>query len=116
MALKINIKGGDSLLIATSKLTIASEGYTTVIIEGDLPVMRESESIKLHDANSPWKLICYHIQQHYLTGQPDLSRIVRKNGEILGSEDQEAYETILELLDKGQAFKALKIARRQAGL
>lgn len=116
MALKINIKGGDSLLIATSKLTIASEGYTTVIIEGDLPVMRESESIKLHDANSPWKIICYHIQQHYLTGQPDHSRIVKKTGETLGSEDRGTHEIILELLNKGQAFKALKMARRQAGL
>jgi flagellar biosynthesis regulator FlbT len=116
MALKINLKGGDSLLIGTSRLTIAGEGYTTIVIEGDIPIMRESESIGYDDASTPAKLFLFHIQQCYLVGDNAHLDLAKDSMSELADTDIAAAREVLILMAQGKQFKALRLARALAGL
>lgn len=110
LPLKINIKGGDSLLIADSRFTVVGDGYTTVIIEGEIPVLRESESISEREATDAPKRLCFEIQQFYLTRGPD--HLERAKALASGMDDADGITHILDLLEQGQPFQALKAARK----
>lgn len=114
MALKINLKAGERLLIATSRLTVASEGYTTIIIEGDLPVMRESESITLEQAQTPRARIYYHMQQFYLSQSAEHMKIVQAISETLSDDERAEVQHVLNHVEAGSIFTALKAARKFA--
>lgn len=112
MALKINLRGGDSLLIGTSKLTIASEGYTTVILEGDLPVMRQSDAIRAEDAVTTAQRAVFAMQQFYLTQDTAwLDAFQALGGKEVGDQADQ-FDQALQLAISGSAFRALKMVKK----
>ena len=118
MALKINLKDGESVYFGTSKVTAVHDGgYTILVIDGgDLPVLKESETITLGDADTTEKRIYYHLQLYYLGGAKEHLRIAKTIAEVLSDDDSAVYEAALADIEKGRVFAGLRAMRRMAGL
>lgn len=71
MALVIDLKPSEKLLIGTAVIT-NDDQRTRLHIEGDAPIMREKDVLKLEDVNSPCKRVYYMIQVMYLARDPRL--------------------------------------------
>ncbi|WP_332717293.1 flagellar biosynthesis repressor FlbT [Pelagibacterium mangrovi] len=118
MALKINLKDGESVYFGTTKVTAVHDGgYTILVIDGGaLPVLKESETITLADADTPEKRIYYHLQQRYLTGDGEHLKIAEATAEALSDESHAIYEGALSEIERGKMIAALRVMRRLAGL
>lgn len=118
MALKINLKDGESIYLGMSKLTVVHDGsYTILVIDGgDLPVMKQSETITLDDADTSEKRIYYHLQQHYLSGDDEHLRIAEAAAEALSVEDYVQFENALGDIKGSKPFAGLRAMRRLVGM
>lgn len=114
MALKIVLKSGERLLIGTSKLLVPSHDYVTLIIEGDVPVMKEHEAITLKEADSPARQLYYHVQQLYLSGENAHAEAAERLAGAFRKYEASAADAaeLLGLLKEGALYKAVKTARR----
>lgn len=109
MALKLNLKPGDRLYMGTSKVLVTGTGYATIIIEGDMPVLRESDAIEPDDVTTIAQRFRYAIQQAYLSGETGfLDAAQGLCGQLEAG--QQAAEECLALFRVGQRFKALREA------
>lgn len=114
MALKIVLKSGERLLMGTSSLLVPSHDYVTLIIEGDIPVMKEHEAITLDEADSPARQLYYHVQQLYLSGDDAHAEKAERLAESFCKYDASSPDAreLLKLLKGGALYKAVKAARR----
>lgn len=107
MTLKINLKSGDRLLISTSTIQVVGDGHTIVIIEGEIPVLRESDAIALEKAVHPSQQFRYLMQRAYLTADPAPLTQARVLAEQLGSMSGRALGAIAGF-EEGKHFQALR--------
>lgn len=115
MALKVELKPGERFILGDSVIT-NSDQRTRLFIEGDAPILREKDILRLDDADTPCKKIYLMLQMMYLAQDPTehhelYFQLVR---DVL-----EAAPSTAALLDvinnkilTGEMYKALKEARK----
>lgn len=115
MTLRLTLKPGEAVLIGTSRLTVTSKGACTVILEGDLPVMRAAEYIEETEATDPLSRFRFVLQQIYLRNdlpglQADFlraaARLVAAQPEMLS-----LVERTNDCLQEGALWEAVKLGR-----
>ena len=67
MALKVELKPGERLIIGTCVVT-NSDQRTRLTIEGKLPILREKDILKPGEADTTAKLIYLAVELMYLEG------------------------------------------------
>jgi flagellar protein FlbT len=70
MALIIDLKPGEKILIGTAVITNDSQ-RTRLNIAGDAPILREKDIMREEEADSPCKKIYFLIQCMYISPRPD---------------------------------------------
>ena len=70
MALIIDLKPGEKILIGTAVITNDSQ-RTRLHIAGDAPILREKDIMREEEADSPCKKIYFLIQCMYISPKPD---------------------------------------------
>lgn len=114
MALIIDLKPGEKILIGTAVITNDAQ-RTRLHISGDAPILREKDVMQEEDADSPCRKIYFLIQCMYLSPDP---KIYFDKYFGLISEIQNAAPTttffflkINEMILDGAYYKAMKEAR-----
>lgn len=117
MALKISLKPGERLLIGGAAIT---NGATRcdLIIENDVPLLREKEILSAEDADSPCKRIYLAVQLMYMDSMDRLAEHHRVYWELVRDVVNAAPSSI-GLIDEisdhilcGRYYQALKTAKR----
>lgn len=118
MALKVELKPGERLLVGNSVIT-NSDQRTRLFIEGDAPVLREKDILTSETANSPAKRVYLAVQLMYIHN--DMARFKDEYFELVRDIVLAAPSTIglvdqinSEILE-GALYKALKTAKRLIG-
>ncbi|GAB4238404.1 MAG: flagellar biosynthesis repressor FlbT [Methyloligellaceae bacterium] len=114
MALKVEIKPGERIIIGDALIT--NDGHRTrLFIEGDAPILREKDIMRPDDADTPCKKIYLLIQMMYLADDP---RQHHKLYFQLIDDILKAAPSTLALIDQinnqilaGSYYKALKLAK-----
>lgn len=70
MALVIDLKPGEKILIGTAVVANDDQHRTRLHIAGDAPILREKDVMQEHDADTPCKKIYFLIQCMYLARNP----------------------------------------------
>jgi len=115
MTLRLTLKPGEAVLIGTSRLTVASKGPCTVILEGNAPVMRAAECIEEREATDPMSRFRYVLQEIYLRNDLQglqreyftaASRLIAAQPEMLA-----LVERANEYLHEGALWEAVRLGR-----
>jgi flagellar protein FlbT len=115
MALKVELKPGERIILGDAVITNADQ-RTRLVIEGETPILREKDIMTVKLADSPAKRIYLAIQLMYT------SKDQQAHHEIYFKLLQEFLraapsawpfvENINNLILTGEMYKALKVARR----
>ncbi len=70
MALKVELKPGERIILGNSVITNDNQ-RTRLFIEGDAPILREKDILTAETANSPARRIYFAVQLMYLDGNID---------------------------------------------
>lgn len=115
MALKVEIKPGEKIIIGDALIT--NDGHRArFYIEGDAPILREKDIMRPADADTPCKKIYLLIQMMYLARDP------REHHDMyfqIIRDVQKAAPSTMALIDRinnqiltGSYYKALKEAKK----
>ncbi|WP_420559163.1 flagellar biosynthesis repressor FlbT [Tepidicaulis sp.] len=115
MALKVELKPGERIILGESVITNDSQ-RTRLFIEGTAPILREKDIMRVEEADSPCKKIYLVVQMMYLAADPS------KHHDLyfeLVKDVSEAAPSVVPLIDAvnnriltGEMYKALKEARK----
>lgn len=114
MALKVELKPGERFILGDSVITNDAQ-RTKLYIEGDVPILRSKDIMRMDDADTPCKKIYLILQMMYLGQDPKLhhSTYFRLIGEV-----QNAAPSLIPIIDRinneiltGSYYKALKAAK-----
>jgi flagellar protein FlbT len=115
MALVIDLKPGEKILIGTAVITNDDQRRTRLHIAGDAPILREKDVMQEEDADTPCRKIYFLIQCMYLARNP---REYHERYFSMLREIQEAapstalfFMKINEKVIEGSYYKALKEAK-----
>tara|TARA_R110000824_G_scaffold390760_19_gene588043 strand:- start:13620 stop:14012 length:393 start_codon:yes stop_codon:yes gene_type:complete len=115
MALKVELKPGERFILGDSVIT-NDDQRTRLFIEGDAPILREKDILRLDDANTPCKKIYLILQMMYLASDPtqhhDLYFTLVKDVLEAAPSTSERLDEINNRILTGQMYKALKEARK----
>lgn len=111
MALKVEIKPGERIIIGESVIT--NDGHRArFYIEGNAPILREKDILRPEEADTPCKKIYLLIQMMYLADDPrkhhDLYFQMIKDVQTAAPSTAPHIEAINNLLLTGAYYKALK--------
>lgn len=115
MALKVELKPGEKLLVGNCIIT-NSDQRTRLFIEGRAPILREKDILTSETATTPAKRIYLAIQLMYIDEDTDTARTAY----IAMSQDfLEAVPSAIDIITQinneiltGALYKALKAAQR----
>lgn len=113
MALVIDLKPGEKLLIGETVITNGSQ-RTKLHISGSNPILREKDVLQEESANTPCKRIYFLLQCMYLANSP--SEYHEKYFSVMREIQSNAPSTAVYFLDisqqvlEGNYYKAMKIA------
>ena len=114
MALVIDLKPGEKILIGTAVITNDTQ-RTRLHISGEAPILREKDVMKEEDANTPCKKIYFLVQCMYMASSP---KEYHKKYFDLVKEIQHAapstafhFLNINELIMQDAYYKAMREAR-----
>ena len=113
MPLRLNVKPGERIFLGTSSFVINNSGTIGVSLEGDLPLLRETDYLWPTDANTPLRRFYCALQASYLAGRADNAELAKASEVLL--DDGLAAESLAEVsiaILSGELFKALKFARK----
>lgn len=115
MALKVELKPGEKLLIGNCIIT-NSDQRTRLFVDGRAPILREKDILTAETANSPAKRIYLAVQLMYIN---DDIESARDTYFALVNDFIEAAPSSVELVNQinneiltGQLYKALKASQR----
>lgn len=114
MALIIDLKPGEKILIGTAVITNDSQ-RTRLHISGEAPILREKDVLQEEEANTPCKKVYFLVQCMYLARNP--REYHPKYFEMLKIIQQAAPSTsiffmrINEQIIQGHYYKALREAK-----
>ncbi|MGB5949596.1 MAG: flagellar biosynthesis repressor FlbT [Parvibaculum sp.] len=115
MALKVELKPGERFILGDSIIT-NDDQRTRLFIEGDAPILREKDILRLDEADTPCKKIYLVLQMMYLSTDPiqhhelyfqlvrDVLQAAPSTGPML--------DNINNKILTGQLYKALKETRK----
>ncbi|WP_108462791.1 flagellar biosynthesis repressor FlbT [Devosia naphthalenivorans] len=113
MPLRLNVKPGERIFLGTSSFVIDNDGTIGVAIEGNLPLLRESDYLWPTAATTPLRRFYCSLQDNYLSGKADEAALAKTSNELLdnGFAPEKLAPVSLAILS-GELFKALKAARK----
>jgi Flagellar biosynthesis regulator FlbT len=115
MALKVELKPGEKLLVGNCIIT-NSDQRTRLFIDGRAPILREKDILTAETANTPAKRIYLAVQLMYIEEDIGLTRdqyftLINDFLEAVPSATEIVNQINNEILT-GQLYKALKAAQR----
>ncbi len=115
MALKVELKPGEKLLVGNCIIT-NSDQRTRLFIDGRAPILREKDILTTETANTPARRIYLAVQLMYI--EDDIAK-TRDEYFALVNDFVEAVPSAAEMLSQinneiltGQLYKALKAAQK----
>ena len=115
MALKVELKPGERVIIGDSVVTNADQ-RTRLLIEGDSPILREKDILTASTANTPAKRIYLAVQLMYLSKNavPHHETYFALMRDIVQAAPStwRFIETINNHILTGELYKALKVAKK----
>ncbi|RDE10249.1 flagellar biosynthesis repressor FlbT [Pelagibacterium lacus] len=115
MALKVELKPGEKLLVGSCIVT-NSDQRTRLFIEGQAPILREKDILSPSTADTPAKAVYLAVQIMYVEG--DVEKISKDYFELINQVIKAAPSTLPfvdainnEILT-GDLYKALRAARK----
>ena len=115
MALKVELKPGERFIVGESLIT-NDDQRTRLFIEGDAPILREKDILRLSDADTPCKKIYLMVQMMYLAPDPtphhELYFSLVKDVLEAAPSTTKMIEEINNRILTGNLYKALKQARK----
>lgn len=115
MALKVELKPGEKLLVGNCIIT-NSDQRTRLFIEGRAPILRERDILTSETATTPAKRIYLAIQLMYIDEDLDAARTSYAS---LSKDFLEAVPSAIDIINQinneiltGALYKALKAAQR----
>jgi flagellar protein FlbT len=120
MALKITLKPNEKMIVSGAVVTNGNTKNTDLIIENNVPVLRQKDILSEKDATSPCSRIYFIIQLMYINEenltdcQPTYWKLVRELLDAaprLAGHINQINENILE----GNFYRALKLAGELIG-
>jgi flagellar protein FlbT len=115
MALKVELKPGERIIIGESVITNDNQ-RTRLFIEGDAPILREKDILTPETADTPAKRVYLAVQLMYLS--TDLERVKESYFTLVNDIVKAAPSTIPYVtrisnsIISGSFYKALKEARK----
>ena len=115
MALKVELKPGEKLLVGNCIIT-NSDQRTRLFIEGQAPILREKDILTAETANTPAKRIYLAVQLMYIADDIATTRdayfgLVKDFLDAVPSANEIVNQINNEILT-GQLYKALKASQR----
>ena len=115
MALKVELKPGEKLLVGNCIIT-NSDQRTRLFIDGRAPILREKDILTAETANTPAKRIYLAVQLMYIEEDIGLTRdqyftLINDFLEAVPSATEIVNQINNEILT-GQLYKALKASQR----
>jgi flagellar biosynthesis repressor protein FlbT len=114
MALRIELKPGERILIGESVL-INSDQRATFLIEGNAPILREKDILTPEQADTPAKRIYLAVQLMYTSRDPrthhDVYFALMRDIVQAAPSTYKYIESINNRILTGDVYKALKEAR-----
>jgi len=115
MALKVELKPGERILVGDSVITNGDQ-RTRFLIEGMAPILREKDIMTAKQADTPAKRIYLAVQLMYISGDPmkhhqvyfSLMQDILKAAPSAGKYIANINNQILT----GDLYKALKVAKK----
>jgi flagellar protein FlbT len=115
MALKVELKPGERLIVGECVITNADQ-RTRLLIDGQAPILREKDILTPKTADTPAKRIYLAVQLMYLARDPQLHHDVyfKLVQEIVQAAPSmwPAIENINNHILTGEMYKALKDAKK----
>lgn len=115
MALKVELKPGERILIGDSVITNGDQ-RTRFLIEGTTPILREKDIMTAEQANTPAKRIYLAVQLMYISGDPMKHHQVYfslMQDILLAAPSAGKYiANINNQILTGDLYKALKLAKK----
>ncbi len=115
MALKVELKPGERFILGDSVIT-NDDQRTRLFIEGNAPILREKDVMRVEDAGTPCSKIYLLVQMMYLS--PDPKRHHDTYFSVI-EEVQQAAPSTMPYIDainqeilNGAMYKALKAAKK----
>jgi Flagellar biosynthesis regulator FlbT len=115
MALKVELKPGEKLLVGNCVIT-NSDQRTRLFIDGNAPILREKDILTSETANTPAKRIYLAVQLMYIDEDEEKAK---QSYLDLSRDFVEAVPSSIALIDQinneiltGSLYKALKAAQR----
>jgi flagellar biosynthesis repressor protein FlbT len=114
MALKVELKPGERIIVGTAVLRNGDQ-RAKFFIEGQAPILREKDILTADSANSPAKRVYFAVQLMYLDGDTSKQHEAYFGliNEFLGAAPS-ALPLIAEINNRilsGEYYKALRAAR-----
>ena len=115
MALKVELKPGERFILGDSVIT-NDDQRTRLFIEGDAPILREKDILRLDDADTPCKKIYLMLQMMYLAADPmqhhDLYFSLVNDVLEAAPSTRTYIDSINNKILTGEMYKALKETRK----
>ena len=115
MALKVELKPGEKLLVGNCVIT-NSDQRTRLFIQGQAPILREKDILTVETATTPAKRVYLAVQMMYIEGNIDVLRqdyFALINDLVTAAPSMTAYvDKINNDILTGSLYKALKTAKQ----
>jgi flagellar biosynthesis repressor protein FlbT len=115
MALKIELKPGERIILGQAVVT-NGDTRTRLVVEGEVPILREKDILSAKDANTSAKRIYLAVQLMYLSQDPTK---IQNEYMTLVKEFLSAVPSSFPIIEQmnndiltGSAYKALKAAKK----
>ncbi|HUD51710.1 flagellar biosynthesis repressor FlbT [Parvibaculum sp.] len=115
MALKVELKPGERFILGDSVIT-NDDQRTRLFIEGDAPILREKDILRMDEADTPCKKIYLVLQMMYLASDPAQHHALyfQLVDEVLQAAPSTApyIEAVNSKILTGEMYKGLKEAKK----
>jgi flagellar protein FlbT len=116
MALKVTLKAHERIIVGGAAVKNISGRSTVLLIENEVPLLREKEILREQEADTPCKKIYFLTQLMYVDGQnlPKLHKLYWKLArEIIEAapSTMELFEAISDHIYNAKYYQALKLIR-----
>jgi flagellar protein FlbT len=115
MALKVELKPGERIILGECVVTNTDQ-RTRLVIEGEMPILREKDILTAERANTPAKRLYLSVQLMYTARDPrphhEIYFTLMRDILLAAPSTWPYFETINNLILTGKLYKALKEAAK----
>ena len=117
MALKITLKPHEKMILSGSVIANGSNARCQLIVENEVPILREKDILSENDADTPCRNLYFIIQLMYI--DQENQAIHQKNYWVLVNDIVKAAPSTVGLIDQineeivsGRFYQALKLSQK----